>query len=163
MSDNPRAVNMIYSGYNKPKDRPVDDELSRVGPGTPAGEYLRRFWHPIMMTARLTDKPMAIRILGEDLVLYRDLSGDIGLVHKHCSHRGMSLEYGIVATHGIRCAYHAWCFNHEGRILTRPARHPAARSRSACSTAPTQSSSTRGWCSRISVLSSASHRFPNST
>ena len=127
MSDNPRAVNMIYSGYNKPKDRPVDDELSRVGPGTPAGEYLRRFWHPIMMTARLTDKPMAIRILGEDLVLYRDLSGDLGLVHKHCSHRGMSLEYGIVATHGIRCAYHAWCFNHEGRILDTPGEAPGSQ------------------------------------
>ena len=127
MSDNSRAANRIYSGYHKPKDRPVDDELSRVGPGTPGGEYLRRFWHPILMSSRLTDKPMAIRILGEDLVVYRDLSGDIGLVHKHCSHRGMSLEYGIVATHGIRCAYHGWCFNQEGRILDTPGEAPGSQ------------------------------------
>ena len=126
MNDSLRLANRVYSGYHKPKDRPVDEELARVGPGTPGGEYLRRFWHPIMMTSRLTDKPMAIRILGEDLVLYRDLAGDIGLVFKHCSHRGMSLEYGIVVEHGIRCAYHGWCFNHDGRILDTPGEAPGS-------------------------------------
>src|SRR5215212_60673 len=109
-----------YSGYHKPKDRPIDAELSAVGPGTPCGEYLRRFWHPIMMSERLTDHPLPIRILGEDLVLFRDLSGDVGLVDKHCSHRGMSLEFGIIAPHGIRCAYHAWCFGTNGQILETP-------------------------------------------
>ena len=119
-----RLGNEPYGGYHKPKDRPSDDEIARVGPGTPCGEYLRRFWQPIMMSERVTDRPLPIRILGEDLVLYRDLSGDVGLVHKHCSHRGMSLEYGIIAEHGIRCAYHGWMFGKDGRILDTPGEPP---------------------------------------
>lgn len=120
MNDVTQTVNLPFSGYHKPKERPVDDELSRVGPGTPCGEYLRRFWHPVMMSQRVADTPMALRILGEDLVLFRDLSGDVGLVHKHCSHRGMSLEFGIPAVHGIRCAYHGWCFGTSGQLLDTP-------------------------------------------
>ena len=119
-----RIGNELFGGYYKPKNRPADDELSRVGPGTPCGDYLRRFWHPIMMSERLADRPLPVRILGEDLVLFRDLSGDLGLVHKHCSHRGMSLEYGIIANHGIRCAYHGWCFAGSGRILETPGESP---------------------------------------
>ena len=53
-------------------------------------------------------------MLGEDLVIYRDLSGDIGLLHKHCAHRGASLEFGIIAEHGIRCCYHGWMFANDG-------------------------------------------------
>jgi len=120
MSEDMQIGNEPFGGYNKPKDRPPDDELARVGAGTPCGEYLRRFWHPIMMSERVGNLPLAIRILGEDLVLFRDLSGDLGLVHKHCSHRGMSLEFGIPATHGIRCAYHAWCYGTNGQILETP-------------------------------------------
>ncbi len=120
MNDVTQTVNLPFSGYHKPKERPVDDELSRVGPGTPCGEYLRRFWHPVMMSQRVADTPVALRILGEDLVLFRDLSGDVGLVHKHCSHRGMSLEFGIPAVHGIRCAYHGWCFGTSGQLLDTP-------------------------------------------
>jgi nitrite reductase/ring-hydroxylating ferredoxin subunit len=116
--------NAPYGGYHKPKDRPVDTELAHVGPGTPAGEYLRRFWHPIMMASRIKDKPLPMRILGEDLVLFRDLSGDIGLVHRQCSHRGMSLEFGIIAEHGIRCAYHGWRYAPDGRILETPGEPP---------------------------------------
>jgi len=124
MNDVHRIGNEPYGGYYKLKDRPSDDELSRVGPGTPCGDYLRRFWHPILMSERLLDKPLPLRILGEDLILFRDLAGDIGLVHKHCSHRGMSLEYGIIAEHGIRCAYHAWCFAPTGQILETPGEPP---------------------------------------
>ena len=121
MSDAHRIGNEPFGGYYKPKDRPIDDELAKVGPGTPCGEYLRRFWHPIMMSERLTDRPLAVRVMGEDLVLFRDLSGDIGLLHKHCSHRGMSLEFGIIADHGIRCAYHGWRYATSGKILEMPA------------------------------------------
>ena len=123
MSDATRS-GVPFGGYYQPKDRPVDDELSRVGAGTPCGEYLRRFWHPVMMSERLADRPLAVRILGEDLVLFRDRSGDVGLVHKFCSHRGMSLEFGIVANHGIRCAYHGWCYGVDGRILETPGEPP---------------------------------------
>jgi nitrite reductase/ring-hydroxylating ferredoxin subunit len=63
---------------------------------------------------------MALRILGEDLVIYRDLSGDVGLLHRHCAHRGASLEFGIIAEHGIRCCYHGWMFGNDGTILETP-------------------------------------------
>lgn len=126
MSELRRLGNEPYGGYYKPKERPADEELACVGPGTPAGEYLRRFWHPFMMAERLHDKPLPVRLLGEDLVLFRDLSGDLGLVHRHCAHRGMSLEYGIIAQHGIRCAYHGWMFAPDGRILETPGEPPAS-------------------------------------
>src|SRR3954465_9762916 len=105
-----RSAGAPYSGYTQ-RDVPVEDrELTYVGPGTPCGEYLRRFWHPIAMTSELADIPTPIRVLGEDLVLFRDLAGDIGLLHRHCSHRGTSLEYGRISDHGIRCCYHGWKF-----------------------------------------------------
>jgi nitrite reductase/ring-hydroxylating ferredoxin subunit len=116
-----------FSGYYYPKDRPVDDELSRVGPETPCGEYMRRYWQPVLLSSELNDLPRAIRILGEDLVLYRDLSGGVGLVHKHCPHRGMSLEFGIPAERGIRCAYHGWLMGNDGRVLETPGEPASSR------------------------------------
>jgi phenylpropionate dioxygenase-like ring-hydroxylating dioxygenase large terminal subunit len=109
-----------FGGYYQPKEREVEDLTARVGPGTPCGEYLRRFWHPIMLSTQLDALPQAIRILSEDLVIYRDLSGDIGLLHKHCAHRGASLEFGIIADHGIRCCYHGWMYANDGTILETP-------------------------------------------
>ncbi len=115
-----------FGGYHQPKDRPATDITARVGPGTPCGEYMRRFWHPIMLCVQLEDRPQAIRILGEDLVIYRDLSGDVGLLHKHCAHRGASLEFGIVAEHGIRCCYHGWMYANDGTILETPGEPPTS-------------------------------------
>jgi len=109
-----------FGGYHQPKDRPVEEITARVGPGTPCGEYMRRFWHPFLLSSQLEQRPLVVRILGEDLVLYRDLSGALGLVHKHCVHRGASLEFGIIAEHGIRCCYHGWLFSNDGTILETP-------------------------------------------
>jgi nitrite reductase/ring-hydroxylating ferredoxin subunit len=109
-----------FGGYHLPKDRPVEELTARVGPGTACGEYLRRFWHPIVLSSQLGKRPMAIRILGEDLVVYRNLSGDVGLLHRHCAHRGASLEFGIISEHGIRCCYHGWMFANDGSILETP-------------------------------------------
>ena len=84
----------------------MNDELTRVGAGTPCGELLRRYWHPIAVAAELTaERPKKrVRLLGEDLVLYRDLSGGFGLVGEQCPHRGASLYYGFVEDGGtIRC------------------------------------------------------------
>lgn len=117
---------IAFSGYRQPKNRPVEDLTARVGPGTPCGEYLRRFWQPFLLSSQLTHRPKAVRVLGEDLVLYRDLSGDLGLVHKHCAHRGASLEFGIVAEHGIRCCYHGWLFANDGTILETPGEPPGS-------------------------------------
>ena len=72
------------------------------------------------MVEQVTELPLSIKVLGEELVLFRDLSGRLGLLHKHCSHRRASLEYGIPAEHGLRCCYHGWLFDIDGRVLEVP-------------------------------------------
>ena len=116
-----RWISKPLDGYRS-KDLPEEEdaELTRVGPGTPGGEYFRRFWQPVAMSSQLGSHPVAIRILGEDLVVFRDLSGNIGLVHRHCAHRRMSLEFGRIEQHGIRCAYHGWLYDTDGSILEVP-------------------------------------------
>src|SRR5688572_25888836 len=109
-----------YSAYFRTEVPEADTELTHVGPGTPCGEYLRRFWHPVGLSASLVDLPRAVRILGEELVLFRDGSGHVGLLQLHCSHRGTSLEFGTVERQGIRCCYHGWLYGVDGRILETP-------------------------------------------
>ncbi len=109
-----------YSGYLASEIPPPDRELSAIGPGTRCGEYFRRFWHPVALTGELTDLPLAVRILGEDLVLYRDQAGSIGLLDRHCSHRGTSLEFGVISERGLRCCYHGWLYDTDGTILETP-------------------------------------------
>ena len=100
-----------------------NDMLTQVGPGTPGGELLRRYWHPISIAAELTaEQPTKyVRILGEDLVLFKDKSGNAGLLADHCSHRGASLLYGRVEERGIACAYHGWLYDTNGNCLETPA------------------------------------------
>ncbi|MPZ14012.1 MAG: Rieske 2Fe-2S domain-containing protein [Chloroflexi bacterium] len=103
--------------------REENERLTRVGPGTPAGELLRRYWHPVAAAEELTDdRPTKfVRILGEDLVLFKDRSGRVGLIADHCAHRGASLLYGRVEERGIACAYHGWLYDTEGSCLECPA------------------------------------------
>ena len=105
-----------------------NDLLTRVGRGTPAGELLRRYWHVAAAAAELTDaKPKKrVKILGENLILYRDKSGNYGLVAEKCSHRGVSLYYGFVEDDGIRCAYHGWKYDACGNCIDQPFENPAA-------------------------------------
>lgn len=120
MSERTKFLGVPYGGYWA-RDVPNEDaELTHVGPGTPGGEYLRRFWQPVAMSSELTDLPLAARIMGEDLVVFRDRAGRVGLLGRHCSHRGTSLEFGIVSERGIRCCYHGWSFDVDGRILETP-------------------------------------------
>jgi nitrite reductase/ring-hydroxylating ferredoxin subunit len=105
-----------YVGYHNQED----------AHGTPAGEYLRRFWHGIAITSELADLPLPIRILGEDLVLFRDKSGRLGLLKKHCCHRRASLEFGRIEERGIRCCYHGWLYDIDGKLLEAPAEPPEA-------------------------------------
>jgi 5,5'-dehydrodivanillate O-demethylase oxygenase subunit len=102
--------------------------LTRVGPGTPAGELLRRYWHVVAAASEITEeKPKKrVRILGEDLVLYRNRSGKYGLIAEHCAHRGASLYYGFVEQDGIRCAYHGWKYDACGKCLEQPFENPEA-------------------------------------
>jgi 5,5'-dehydrodivanillate O-demethylase oxygenase subunit len=105
-----------------------NDLLTRVAPGSPAGQLLRRYWHVVGAAAELSDTTpkKRVRILGEDLVLYRDRSGAYGLVGEHCSHRGASLYYGFVEDDGIRCAYHGWKYDACGKCIEQPFERPEA-------------------------------------
>ena len=116
----PPFLTKPYSGYYHSEVPEDDKELTRVGPGTPAGEYLRRFWHPIAHTGQINDLPLALKIMGEELVLFRDKSGRLGLVEAHCPHRGTSFEYGKIEERGIRCCYHSWLIDVDGKILETP-------------------------------------------
>jgi phenylpropionate dioxygenase-like ring-hydroxylating dioxygenase large terminal subunit len=97
-----------------------DEELTHVDPGTPCGEYFRRYWQPICFADEIKDLPLRARILGEDLVAFRDFRGQVGVLELHCPHRGTSLEYGLISERGIRCCYHGWLFDVDGTILETP-------------------------------------------
>lgn len=113
------------SGYGRNAIVPAEDAaLTRVGFGTPMGELLRRYWHPVCLSAELGELPKFLRILGEELVAYRDRSGRVGVLGAHCCHRGTSLEYGRIEENGLRCCYHGWLFNAEGRCLEQPGEPP---------------------------------------
>jgi phenylpropionate dioxygenase-like ring-hydroxylating dioxygenase large terminal subunit len=116
-----------FSGYYNQPPKENDPLLTQVGPGTRGGEYLRRYWHPFMLASELGGLPVAVRLLGEDLVVFRDKEGRLGLLHKHCAHRGVSLEFGIIANRGIRCSYHGWHFDVDGTILETPAEPATSR------------------------------------
>ncbi|HYF19859.1 MAG TPA: Rieske 2Fe-2S domain-containing protein [Ramlibacter sp.] len=96
--------------------------LTQVGPGTPGGELLRRYWYPIAALAELDENPVRpVRLLGEDLVLFRDRSGTLGLVDKSCAHRRVNLALGVPEETGLRCPYHGWRFGADGQCLEQPA------------------------------------------
>lgn len=96
--------------------------LTQVGPGTPGGELLRRYWFPIAALAELDENPVKpVRLLGEDLVLYRDRSGTLGLIENECAHRRVNLALGIPEQNGLRCPYHGWLFGETGQCLEQPA------------------------------------------
>jgi len=99
-----------------------NDRLSLVGQGTPCGNLLRRYWFPIAAASELTKKKpkKRVRLLGEDLVLFRDLGGSLGLIEEQCPHRSVSLYYGFVEKDGLRCSYHGWKFDCNGNCLEMP-------------------------------------------
>ena len=101
-----------------------NETLTRVGPGTPAGEMLRRYWQPIGFANELQGKPKGKRILGEDVVLFRDENGRFGVLARRCMHRGTSLEFGHIENGGLRCCYHGWLYDVEGRVLETPSEPP---------------------------------------
>lgn len=109
-----------FSGYFGNHELKEDTELTHVDPKTPGGEYLRRYWQPVALALELGDEPLNVRMLGEDLVLFRTRQGEIGLLDRHCSHRGTSLEYGLPSNEGIICCYHGWHYGTDGRIIETP-------------------------------------------
>ena len=124
MTEHGSFLRVPYGGYLHRQVPAEDAALTHVGPGTPAGELLRRYWQPVAFSHELADLPRRIRIMGEDLVLFRDRSGRVGVLELHCSHRGTSLEFGMVSERGIRCCYHGWLFDVDGAILETPGEPP---------------------------------------
>ncbi len=104
-----------------------EEELYRMGPGSPSGEVFRRYWLPVETTMNLgggrgpvvpsAKNPLALTVMGEHLVLFRDATGKPGLLAEHCSHRGTSLYFGRVEDEGLRCLYHGWMYDREGRCI----------------------------------------------
>src|SRR6202161_945713 len=95
--------------------------LTEVGPGTRMGNLLRRYWQPIAAVAEMDTRwTKRVRLLGEDLVLFKDRSGKFGLIAEACPHRRASFAYGIPTEDGIRCPYHGWKFDGTGRWLEQP-------------------------------------------
>jgi nitrite reductase/ring-hydroxylating ferredoxin subunit len=115
----PSALDLTGSAYGLAPGTSVED-LVRVGPGTPYGEVLRRYWQPVAVGSDATTTPKRLRILGEDLILFRTKSGTPGLLTPGCAHRGASLYFGGVEEDGIRCCYHGWKFDPQGRVLDQP-------------------------------------------
>src|SRR5262249_34959091 len=93
---------------------PEQNELiTRVGPGTKCGALMRHYWHPVALTDELDgERPAkAVRVLGQDFVLFRDQRGRYGLLDRHCPHRGADLAYGRLEDGGLRCLFHGWLFD----------------------------------------------------
>lgn len=109
-----------YGAYFMREVPSEEADLTHTGPRTPMGEYMRRFWQPVCLSQELTDLPKAITIMGEPLVAFRDRRGQVGVMQRNCPHRGASLEFGIIQQTGIRCSYHGWHFDVDGKILETP-------------------------------------------
>jgi 5,5'-dehydrodivanillate O-demethylase len=98
-----------------------NEALTKVSKGTPMGELMRRYWHPIAASGELDERPTkSVRLLGEDLVLYKDRSGTMGLIDALCPHRRVDLSYGIPEENGLRCMYHGWMFDETGQCIEQP-------------------------------------------
>src|ERR1044071_5337959 len=99
-----------------------NDLLTRTDKSTPAGEMIRRYWQPVALVEELPQggPPLPVKILGEELALFRDDQGRPGLLGLHCSHRGTDLSYGRIEDGGLRCLYHGWLYDICGRVLDQP-------------------------------------------
>jgi len=98
-----------------------NERLCRIGPGTPCGALMRRYWHPIAASSQVVEVgTRPIRLLGENFVLYRDRGGMLGLIEPHCAHRGAGMLFGIPDERGLRCTYHGWLYDATGQCIEQP-------------------------------------------
>jgi nitrite reductase/ring-hydroxylating ferredoxin subunit len=100
-----------------------NDLMTRTGPKEPCGKLMRMYWQPAALVDELTGpRPVkAVKMLGENLVLFRDEQGHYGLIERHCAHRGADLAFGRLENGGLRCAFHGWLFDVSGQCLETPA------------------------------------------
>ena len=99
-----------------------NERITRVAPGTPMGNLMRCYWHPIAASVEVNEEnpTTEVRLLGEDLVLFRSTNGVVGLIEPSCPHRKANLSYGVPEPEGIRCAYHGWLFDETGACIDQP-------------------------------------------
>jgi len=99
-----------------------NERLTKVGPGTAMSELMRRYWQPIAASVELNDETPTkeVRLLGEDLVLFRSAAGKLGCIEPSCPHRKANMSYGIPEPEGLRCPYHGWLFDETGRCVDQP-------------------------------------------
>lgn len=129
MSKGPAQID-IGTAYGMKPVVQAKRHLTEVGPGTPMGELMRRYWQPFFTAADLTsERPRRVRLLGENLIAFRDKQGRVGLVYEHCMHRGTSLYYGRIEEEGIRCCNHGWMFDCQGNCVEQPAEPTGGRAR----------------------------------
>jgi len=114
-----RPTSDLGTAYGMPEPS-YDHDITEVGPRTPGGEWMRRYWHPIALSENVVPVPQNVRVLGEDLILFRDGKGRPGLLYPRCAHRGTTLFYGKCEDDGIRCCYHGWLFGVDGQCLDQP-------------------------------------------
>ncbi len=147
-----------------------NEALTRVGPGTPMGELMRRYWIPAAFSHQIAEPdgpPVRVRLMGENLVLFRDTGGRVGLIDERCPHRTASMFFGRNEECGLRCVYHGLKFDVAGNCVDVPCVpqssdvqkrniRPSSRSR------PIRASSAATWCGPIWGRQSTSRRFPTS-
>src|SRR5215218_2262251 len=107
--------------------RENNETLCRVGPGTPMGALLRRYWLPLLLSSELPERdgaPLRVKHLSETLIAFRDTDGQVGLVSENCPHRGASLFFGRNEEAGLRCVYHGWKFDSSGECVDMPNEPP---------------------------------------
>lgn len=106
-----------------------NDIIARVGPQTPAGKLMRMYWQPVALTEELrSDRPIkSVKLMGEQFVLFRDQTGEYGLLDRDCPHRGADLAFGRLENGGLRCSFHGWLFNTKGQCLETPAEPSGSR------------------------------------
>jgi nitrite reductase/ring-hydroxylating ferredoxin subunit len=116
----------MKSAYGRQIPAP-DYELTCVDPGSPMGELLRRYWQPVCPSDELKALPKKVKLLGEEIVVFRDKKGRVGALEPHCAHRGASLEWGRVEEDGLRCCYHGWLYDTQGQCIDMPCETEAFR------------------------------------
>jgi nitrite reductase/ring-hydroxylating ferredoxin subunit len=118
----------MKSAYGRQTPAP-DYELTCVEPGTPMGELLRRYWQPVCPSNEVKGLPKKVKLLGEEIVVFRDGKGRLGAFEPHCAHRGTSLEWGRVEAEGLRCCYHGWLYDTQGQCIDMACESEAFRKR----------------------------------
>lgn len=111
---------LAYQGYTRRRKNQPDRLITDSDFGEPLGEYMRSFWQPVALSSQVSRTPLKLKRFGEELVIFRDGMNRIGLMQKHCAHRGASLEFGITQNQGIKCCYHGIHFDVTGEVLNIP-------------------------------------------